>query len=116
MGLLSFRNYYQGVGVASTITKIFGQATINQLALNAVKNCLLSSRISLNFVRSFSSVGFRVDLNCLHSAYMDAVAAKEKGFAFLQSLVSVGSSTWARTRDLRINSPALYRLSYRGIA
>jgi hypothetical protein len=25
-----------------------------------------------------------------------------------------GSSTWARTRDLRINSPALYRLSYRG--
>jgi hypothetical protein len=27
-----------------------------------------------------------------------------------------GSSTWARTRDLRINSPALYRLSYRGIA
>ncbi len=27
----------------------------------------------------------------------------------------IGSSTWARTRDLRINSPALYRLSYRGI-
>ena len=27
-----------------------------------------------------------------------------------------GSPTWARTRDLRINSPALYRLSYRGIA
>ena len=26
----------------------------------------------------------------------------------------LGSSTWARTRDLRINSPALYRLSYRG--
>ena len=26
-----------------------------------------------------------------------------------------GSSTWARTRDLRINSPSLYRLSYRGI-
>ena len=26
-----------------------------------------------------------------------------------------GSPTWARTRDLRINSPALYRLSYRGI-
>jgi hypothetical protein len=23
-----------------------------------------------------------------------------------------GSSTWARTRDLRINSPALYQLSY----
>jgi hypothetical protein len=26
----------------------------------------------------------------------------------------VGSPTWARTRDLRINSPSLYRLSYRG--
>ena len=26
-----------------------------------------------------------------------------------------GSSTWARTRDTRINSPLLYRLSYRGI-
>ena len=25
-----------------------------------------------------------------------------------------GSPTWARTKDLRINSPALYRLSYRG--
>ncbi|SOY46616.1 hypothetical protein CBM2587_A160493 [Cupriavidus taiwanensis] len=30
--------------------------------------------------------------------------------------VSVGSPTWARTRDLRINSPSLYRLSYRGTA
>ena len=27
----------------------------------------------------------------------------------------LGSPTWARTRDLRINSPALYQLSYRGI-
>ena len=26
-----------------------------------------------------------------------------------------GSPTWARTRDLRINSPTLYQLSYRGI-
>ncbi len=26
-----------------------------------------------------------------------------------------GSPTWTRTRDLRINSPSLYRLSYRGI-
>src|SRR5947209_8348600 len=31
-----------------------------------------------------------------------------------QPLDFLGSSTWARTRDLRINSPALYRLSYRG--
>jgi hypothetical protein len=30
--------------------------------------------------------------------------------------VFFGSPTWARTRDLRINSPSLYRLSYRGIA
>ena len=30
------------------------------------------------------------------------------------SLFVFGSPTWARTRDLRINSPALYRLSYRG--
>ena len=29
--------------------------------------------------------------------------------------VRAGSSTWARTRDLRINSPALYQLSYRGM-
>ena len=27
-----------------------------------------------------------------------------------------GSLTWARTRDTRINSPLLYRLSYQGIA
>src|SRR3982751_855251 len=31
-------------------------------------------------------------------------------------LIYDGSPTWARTRDLRINSPALYRLSYRGTA
>ena len=29
-------------------------------------------------------------------------------------LVFLGSPTWIRTRDLRINSPSLYRLSYRG--
>ena len=32
-----------------------------------------------------------------------------------KGVLCFGSSTWARTRDLRINSPALYRLSYRGI-
>ena len=26
-----------------------------------------------------------------------------------------GSPSWVRTNDLRINSPSLYRLSYRGI-
>ncbi len=34
----------------------------------------------------------------------------------LVALMILGSSTWARTRDLRINSPALYQLSYRGIS
>lgn len=45
-------------------------------------------------------------------------AEKEKGRCFRIGLplLSVGSPTWARTRDLRINSPALYRLSYRGTA
>src|ERR1700709_1819495 len=32
----------------------------------------------------------------------------------MQAFDSFGSPTWARTRDLRINSPALYQLSYRG--
>ena len=37
-------------------------------------------------------------------------------FALLMVLTTAnfGSPTWARTRDLRINSPALYRLSYWG--
>jgi hypothetical protein len=30
-------------------------------------------------------------------------------------LYLTGSPTWTRTRDLRINSPSLYRLSYQGI-
>ena len=30
-------------------------------------------------------------------------------------LLCSGSPTWTRTRDLRINSPSLYRLSYQGI-
>ncbi len=33
----------------------------------------------------------------------------------LESPSIFGSPTWTRTRDLRINSPSLYRLSYRGI-
>ena len=40
---------------------------------------------------------------------------KEKANQRAKSLIGLknsGSSTWARTRDLRINSPALYRLSY----
>ena len=41
--------------------------------------------------------------------------AKESAGANLLTLALLGSPTWARTRDLRINSPALYQLSYRGI-
>lgn len=38
-------------------------------------------------------------------------------FAVSVLLFSVfGSPSWARTSDLRINSPSLYRLSYRGTA
>ncbi len=29
--------------------------------------------------------------------------------------IMFGSPTWTRTRDLRINSPSLYRLSYQGM-
>jgi hypothetical protein len=36
----------------------------------------------------------------------------EAGFLFK----TFGSPTWTRTRDLRINSPSLYRLSYQGTA
>ena len=38
----------------------------------------------------------------------------KKGLASLQGLVFCGSPTWTRTRDLRINSPSLYQLSYQG--
>ena len=41
---------------------------------------------------------------------------RQKACNCLQAFVVTGSPTWARTRDLRINSPALYRLSYRGIS
>jgi len=47
-------------------------------------------------------------------AYMQEAPRNEKGFRFLETLFVFGSPTWTRTRDLRINSPSLYRLSYRG--
>ena len=40
---------------------------------------------------------------------------KKKHQTNLMFSIDFGSPTWARTRDLRINSPSLYRLSYRGI-
>src|SRR4051812_20536081 len=42
--------------------------------------------------------------------------AKKKARVCGPSLDFFCSPTWARTRDLRINSPALYQLSYRGTA
>ncbi len=48
---------------------------------------------------------------CKKARFTNAKKPSLKAWLFYFS----GSSTWARTRDLRINSPALYRLSYRGI-
>ena len=42
-------------------------------------------------------------------------AHKAKGPTLARKPLNSGSPTWTRTRDLRINSPSLYRLSYRGI-
>ncbi len=42
-------------------------------------------------------------------------AGRNKKGPHCAGLNLIGSSTWARTRDLRINSPALYQLSYRGM-
>jgi hypothetical protein len=44
-----------------------------------------------------------------------AFCGKNKAANISESGLEYGSSTWARTRDTRINSPLLYRLSYRGI-
>ncbi len=41
--------------------------------------------------------------------------AKKPANFRLRAFVFFGSPTWTRTRDLRINSPSLYRLSYQGI-
>jgi hypothetical protein len=38
----------------------------------------------------------------------------EKGQHDVLAFKFCGSPTWTRTRDLRINSPSLYRLSYQG--
>ena len=38
----------------------------------------------------------------------------EKGRLRAIPLGKIGSPSWARTSDLRINSPSLYQLSYRG--
>ena len=40
---------------------------------------------------------------------------KETGASIALAPALYGSPSWARTSDLRINSPSLYQLSYRGI-
>jgi hypothetical protein len=42
-------------------------------------------------------------------------ANKKKGIECSMPFLNSGSPTWTRTRDLRINSPSLYQLSYQGI-
>ena len=55
---------------------------------------------------------------CAEPGVVRRRTTKEKGryFRIGLHLEFFGSPTWARTRDLRINSPALYQLSYRGTA
>jgi hypothetical protein len=48
--------------------------------------------------------------------YASNIEPEKLRAAHWAALACLGSPTWARTRDLRINSPALYRLSYRGTA
>jgi hypothetical protein len=54
-------------------------------------------------------------LRNLHDAQTDSRKQKAQSFDWAFCFETLGGSpTWARTRDLRINSPALYQLSYRG--
>ncbi len=48
-------------------------------------------------------------------ALCDDAYINKKPLAINQGLLEYGSPTWARTRDTRINSPMLYRLSYWGM-
>ncbi len=43
-----------------------------------------------------------------------SASIKQKGHVSQRGLLYSGSPTWTRTRDLRINSPSLYQLSYQG--
>jgi predicted component of type VI protein secretion system len=52
----------------------------------------------------------------LNNVAGDAADKPKRQLELVNELLGFGSSTWARTRDLRINSPALYQLSYRGTA
>ncbi len=51
---------------------------------------------------------------CIVSQEANRLAKKKAKHCEQCLALSFGSPTWARTRDLRINSPSLYRLSYQG--
>ena len=63
-------------------------------------------------IETFAKVlwGFRAFFGKEQSFLIDVKKPEQKFRLF-----KFGSPTWARTRDLRINSPSLYRLSYRGM-
>ena len=49
-----------------------------------------------------------------HGAWELDGQTKKAAFVDSGLFMNSGSPTWTRTRDLRINSPSLYRLSYQG--
>jgi hypothetical protein len=57
---------------------------------------------------------FAIAVNVTQADCLMQEMRKRKRAAAMQPFLEFGSPTWTRTRDLRINSPSLYRLSYRG--
>ena len=60
--------------------------------------------------------GYFYQSNCVPSVYPTFSFRHKKSLSLRIGLYLIGSLTWARTRDKRINSPSLYQLSYQGIA
>jgi len=58
-------------------------------------------------MRLWSKLGGELRMN-------SATQTKKPANFRLRAFVFCGSPTWTRTRDLRINSPSLYQLSYQG--
>ena len=70
--------------------------------------------INVNLNKSkvvLSVLNLGVNWNWLNLFFIENKDIKKPTSSWVGFLES-GSSTWARTRDLRINSPSLYRLSY----
>ena len=76
---------------------------------------MVAAQVSVKVGRQNPKGGLAMGIPYFEHRHRAFGSRKQKGPASLQGLVYLGSSTWARTRDLRINSPALYQLSYRGI-